>query len=55
MKVPWLPMLSVMAATIGSSSAQTFHDLSATDIDGKTVNFSSLRGSVVMITNVASA
>ena len=38
----------------GGSTIASFYDIVETDIDGNTVDFSSFRGSIVYIVNVAS-
>ncbi|WP_407652949.1 glutathione peroxidase [Bdellovibrio svalbardensis] len=47
-------LLGLTASAESTTSAQNFFELSATDISGKKVNFSTYRGKVVLVVNTAS-
>lgn len=55
MKHLFLLLLIALSAPLAfAQSGKSFFDLSATDINGKTINFSTYRGKVVLIVNTAS-
>ena len=52
--IPALAVLFLNNAICLSASTKSFFDLSATSIDGLTINFSAYKGKVVLVTNTAS-
>ena len=49
-----LALLPLLLHSIHADDVITFHDLTATDIDGNAFPFSSLEGKAVLVVNVAS-
>lgn len=53
-KITLATIISLFSLTVFSADSQSFFDLSAKDIQGKTIHFSQYRGKVVLVVNTAS-